>query len=61
MTTTGNCGVEGLLWAYEMIKYFIGRVIKKSIFTLKGEKLFSVVKLIKSERSEVCRLADNLD
>lgn len=23
MTTTGSCGVEGLLWAYEMIKYFI--------------------------------------
>lgn len=35
--------------------------IRKMIERLKGEKLFSVVKLIKSERSEVCRLADNLD
>lgn len=35
--------------------------IRKMIERLKGEKLFSIVKLIKSERSEVCRLADNLD
>lgn len=35
--------------------------IRKMIDSLKGEKLFGMVKLIKSERSEVCRLADNLD
>ena len=35
--------------------------IRKMIERLKGEKLFGMVKLIKSERSEVCRLADNLD
>lgn len=28
MTTTGKCGVEGLLWAFKMVREFIGICMK---------------------------------
>ena len=63
----GRIGKESMLFMAGDLRqtdrpiFDINSGIRKMIERLKGEKLFSVVKLIKSERSEVCRLADNLD
>ena len=34
MTTTGKCGVEGLLWAFKMVREFIGTHMYEMIESL---------------------------